>query len=309
MLEGKAVTILLTGSTGFIGKHLRGAIPAEELVCVVRGTGGTGDFCINSLDSATNWEGAFGGINTVIHLAGLAHDKSFTANDFIEVNTKGTLHLASEAAAAGVKRFVFISTIGVNGTFTTDIPFTDSMDVSPQNAYAQSKLDAELGLRKIEKNTGLDVVIIRPPLVYGSNAPGNFGSLVKLIKNLSFLPFGLLNNKRSFVSVNNLVNFIHCCALHPRSGGETFTVSDEGSVSVRVFTNSIASGLGKSIVQLPIPIFLMKFGARLLGVTSKSEQIFGNLEVDSSKAQELLHWVPLETMEQAMGKLINNVEE
>jgi nucleoside-diphosphate-sugar epimerase len=297
--------VLLTGATGFIGNNLE-STNSDLFRCVIR----SGEkysfsncYLINGLTKKTNWDDAFVDCNTVIHLAGLAHSHSYSEDDYRTVNVDGTLHLASQAAKADVKRFVFVSSIGVNGTKTNQFSFSNTSDVNPHNAYAQSKYDAEVGLKKIAEETGLEVVIVRPTLVYGPNAPGNFGSLTKLVQKFPFLPFGLSDNKRDFIAVQNLADLLLTCANHPNAAGHTFLASDGETVSIKVFTNAIAKGLNKTLIQLPVPISLMRLGARLVGKLSIAEQLLGNLQVDSSNAHEVLGWSPPYTMEQAMASL------
>ncbi|MGL6002506.1 MAG: NAD-dependent epimerase/dehydratase family protein [Plesiomonas sp.] len=297
--------VLLSGASGFIGGFLHKAIPNECRCVVRRGSNNPivhDSFEIdNSLDVNTVWDGAFDDIDVVVHLAGIAHNRK--NEDILRVNTEGTLHFAREAARLGVKRFVFVSSIGVNGTSTTDKPFTCNMIAAPHNTYAQSKYEAELGLKKVSKETGLEVVIVRPTLVYGPNAPGNFGMLAKLIKKLPVLPFGLASNRRDFISVQNLVDLLIVCATHPNANGHTFLASDGETVSIKEFTNSIADGLGRKLIQLPIPIQLMQLIGKLVGKSVMIEQLLGNLEVDSSNAFEILGWVPPLTIKEAMFSL------
>ncbi|MFA0415174.1 NAD-dependent epimerase/dehydratase family protein [Vibrio renipiscarius] len=299
--------MLLTGSSGFIGRHLNSQ--GRDFRCVVREKVKQANkdvFIIDKFDSSTSWSGAFTDINTIIHLAGLAHSNSFIAQDYQSVNVDGTLHLASEAAKSGVKRFVFVSSIGVNGSLTNGTLFTFNSNPSPHNPYTQSKYDAEIGLKKISQETGLEVVIVRPTLVYGANAPGNFGILAKLVNKLPLLPFGLTANKRDFIAVHNLADLLITCANHPNAGGHTFLASDGDSVSIKEFTNAIGKGLGKTIVQLPVPVSLMNLVASLVGKSAMAGQLLGNLQVDSSNVQDVLDWVPPYTMEQAMASLSEN---
>lgn len=300
------MNILLTGSSGFVGSHFSGDANIKRIV--VRENDncdhwGGEQYTINALNGQTDWSDAFSGIDAIIHLAALAHSRTFTSDDYQQVNVDGALHLAREAALAGVKRFVFVSSIGVNGTSTIDNPFTSHGKEQPHNAYAQSKYDAELGLKKIGEETGLEVVIVRPTLVYGSNAPGNFGMLTKLVKKLPVLPFGLANNRRDFIAVQNLADLLIACATHPNAAGHTFLASESETVSTKQFTNAIAKGLGKQVIQLPIPVSLMRLAGRLIGKSAMIEQLFGNLEVDSSNIQQVLGWTPPFTMEQAMAQL------
>lgn len=299
------MSILLTGTTGFVGSFIS-KNDNYHIRCVVRKNDShkfKSIFTITNLDGQTKWDGAFSQIETVIHLAGLAHSNSFSFEDYHTVNVDGTLNLASQAASAGVKRFVFVSSIGVNGALTQDEPYRSDSPELPHNDYAQSKYDAEISLKKIAASTGLEVVIIRPTLVYGPNAPGNFGSLTKLVNKLSLLPFGLTNNKRDFIAVQNLADLLITCATHPKAAGHTFLASDMETVSIKQFTNAIAEGLGKKVFQFPIPVSLMRLTGKLIGKSAMMEQLVGNLQVDSSNIKEVLDWTPPLTMKQAMATL------
>lgn len=299
------MNILLTGGTGFVGSHFCDENSIKRIV--VRGGDCKSWACekynIEGLNGHTCWSGAFEDIDTVIHLAALAHAKTFTKDDYQKVNVDGALHLAEQAAMSGVKRFVFISSIGVNGSNSCDKPFNIFSPIIIENEYTHSKLSAEQGLKQIGKETGLEVIIVRPTLVYGANAPGNFGMLTKLVRKLYILPFGLVNNRRNFIAVQNLVDLIMTCAAHPNASGHTFLASDSETVSIKEFTNEIAQGFGKKVIQVPIPVSLMRFIGRLIGKSTMIEQLIGNLEVDSSNIKDVLGWTPPFTMEQAMTTL------
>lgn len=303
--------ILITGATGFVGAKLTEILKSKR--CVVRGCAQhcfSDYFEIEGLDGTTNWDMAFNDIETVVHLAGLAHGANkFTAEDYENVNVLGTIALAKAAAYSGVKRFVFVSSIGVNGTETQSKPFSSDMSAKPHNVYAYSKLHAEQALKKIQADTGLEIVIVRPTLIYGSAAPGNFGLLVKLICNVPFLPFGLTRNKRDFISVQNLANLLVTCASHNNAAGHTFLASESETVSTKEFTNAIAKGLGKKIYQLPIPVSIMRFAGKLLGKSAMVEQLVGNLQVDSSDLKKVLGWSPPYTMEESMMLLKEESKE
>ena len=298
------MNILLTGGTGFVGRELSSCSFIKKHV-VRKGTVHPYScvYGIESLNGTTDWSGAFIDIDTIIHLAGLAHSNSFSQYEYKSVNVEGTLHLASEAAKAGVKRFVFVSSAGVNGLSTNGSLFKPNSTPSPHNLYTQSKYNAEIGLNKISLETGLEVVIVRPTLVYGVNAPGNFGMLVKLIKYLPVLPFGLTANKRDFIAVHNLAHLLIACATHPNADGHIFLASDGVPVSTKEFTNAIGEGLGKTLLQLPVPVSLMNLVARLFGKSAMAGQLLGDLQVDSSNVQKILGWVPPYTMRQAMALL------
>lgn len=298
------MAILVTGSTGFIGKHL---IQLEkEFRCVVR-IGENHSFADNyvvpTIDGKTEWSGCFDGVDSIIHLAGLAHNKSYTDSEYKSVNTEGTLRLALKAAEVGVKRFVFVSSIGVNGTNSSDRAFLPSDVVKPSNSYALSKYEAELGLWDISRQTGLEVVIVRPTLVYGSDAPGNFGMLAKLVKKMPLLPFGLANNRRDFISVTNLVDLLVLCTSHESAPGNVFLASENETVSTREFVSAIANGQGNKVFHVPIPVSFMRLAGRLTGKMLVIEQLFGNLEVDSSNINEILNWTPPYSMKETMATL------
>ncbi len=295
--------VLLTGTTGFIGKYLQQLSSFRSVVRSNSEYSSKNVFEISQLDKNTEWNEAFDGINCVIHLAGLAHSNLYTDKDYQAVNVDGTLKLASEAAKAGVKRFIFVSSIGVNGSLTINFPFSVNSTPSPHNSYSKSKYDAEEGLKTIAEHTGMEFVIIRPTLVYGPDAPGNFGALVKLVKKSPILPFSLINNKRSFISVQNLTDLLITCIKHPNAVGKVFIVSDGPAVSTKDFTNAIAKGLGKYKLQLPIPITAMRLVGKIFGKSSAVEQLLGNLEVDSSYVTQELGWKPPYTMEESMQSL------
>lgn len=298
--EGLKFKYLITGSEGFVGSNLVPFVISNSRLVTRRKSNNSPDFFyVDNIMGSTNWNGAFNGIDVVIHLAGIAHSLN-NYSDYRAVNVEGTLQLAKSAVNEGVRRFIFVSSLGVNGSFTIEKPFTSFDAANPHNSYAKSKYDAELGLKKIAVETGLEVVIVRPTLVYGPNAPGNFGLLTKFIKKLSFLPFGLVNNKRDFIAVQNLADLLIVCATHPEAAGHTFLASDGKAVSIKDFTNAIAEGLNKKVIQLPIPVPLMHFVAKWLGKSIIAEQLLGNLEVDSSSTNKILGWTPPFTMEQAM---------
>lgn len=303
---------LVTGATGFVGKEIVSLLNADCRLVVrndYRNTKNSDDFVVENIDSQTNWQGAFKGIDCIIHLAGLAHSDLYSEQDYDSVNHVGTLHLAIEAANAGVKRLVFVSSIGVNGATNKKAPFTKLSKPSPSNAYAWSKYKAELGLGKIAKKTGLEVVIVRPTLVYGPNAPGNFEALTQLINTVPLLPFGFTINKRNFISVQNLAHLLSACATHPDAAGHTFLASESETVSTKEFTNAIAKGLGKKVYQLPVPVSLMRFAGKLLGKSAMVEQLVGNLQVDSSDLKKVLGWTPPYTMEESMALLKKQSKE
>jgi nucleoside-diphosphate-sugar epimerase len=243
----------------------------------------------------------------VIHTAARVHIMDDSAADplteFRKVNTAGTLNLARQAADAGVKRFIFISSIKVNGEMTlVDQPFKPNDNYIPTDPYGLSKYEAEQGLLTIAKETGMEVVIIRPPLVYGPEVKANFSSMMKWINRGVPLPFGYINNQRSLVALDNLVDFIIHCIDHPKAVNEVFLISDGEDVSTSILLRKVAKAFGKKPKLIPVPVWLMTLAAKLIGKGDVATRLFGSLQVDSSKARELLGWKPVITMDEQLKK-------
>jgi nucleoside-diphosphate-sugar epimerase len=296
------MTILLTGATGFIGKEIRKQGLAEYRCVSRRSQDGQDDtFAVESIDAQTSWSGAFDHCDAVIHLAGVAHNKGSSVDDFYEINYKGTMHLARSAASAGVKRFVFVSTVGVLGNGTDSKGLTNHSSAAPHNDYAKSKWLAEQALLELQDQCEMDVVIVRPPLVYGSEAPGNFGALAKLVKLFPLLPFGLVKNRRSIISCSNLADFLYRCCYLPEAAGKAWLVAERDPVSTRELVRQIALAQGKSCWQLPVPTSLMYWGADLLGKRAMAEQLLGDLVLEVDETFEKLGWAPPYTMQQGLS--------
>jgi len=310
-----AKRILVTGSTGFIGRGLAAALLRSDYL--VKGTvrsaqgnkelveSGAQVFVTGEIDEWTDWSEALDGIDVVVHLAARVHMMDDLVDDplaeFRKVNTAGTLNLARQAAAAGVKRFVFISSIKVNGELTTlNHPFTPDDTFIPNDPYGLSKHEAEQGLLAIPEETGMEVVIIRPPLVYGPGVKANFRLLMKWVQRGVPLPLGAVHNKRSFVALDNLVSFIIHCMDHPRAANEVFLISDGEDVSTTELLQKMARAFGKRSFLLPVPVGLMTFAAGLLGKKDVADRLFGSLQVDSSKARDLLGWEPVVSMDEGL---------
>jgi nucleoside-diphosphate-sugar epimerase len=307
--------ILLTGSTGFVGSALVSKfqkISDFRFVSAVRSAvSATSDdvVVVGNIDGTTDYSSALTGVNVVIHAAARAHIMRDEAADplaeFRKVNVEGTLNLAKQAVAAGVKRFIYISSIKVNGESTTRLPaFTESDSAKPEDPYGVSKQEAEEGLRLLAQETGLEVVIIRPPLVYGPGVKANFLSLVKLSATGLPLPFGSVNNKRSMVYAGNLVDLIMRCIHHPSAANETFLLSDGDDVSLRSLLTGIRSAMGRSPRLVPVPVGLFKLAGALTGKRGLVDRLVGDLQVDSSKARSLLSWVPPYTVEQGIAATV-----
>lgn len=288
--------LAITGSTGFIGKFLLGQLLTlgESPVVIPRQPDGL----INLLK----------GCDVVVHLAGRAHLRdevdSEPLADYRLANVDGTLNLAREAAIAGVKRFVFISSIGVNGAETSSIPFMAEDAASPHSPYAISKYEAELGLQAIAYQAGMEFVIIRPPLVYGPNAPGNFGSLMRWLKRGLPLPLGAVKNKRSFVALENLVDLILVCSEHPYAANQTFLVSDGEDISTTDLLRRLGAAIGKPARLLPVPERWLAFGAQLLGKREMFQSLCGSLQADIRKTCTLLDWKPPVSVDEGLRRAV-----
>jgi UDP-N-acetyl-alpha-D-quinovosamine dehydrogenase len=311
--------ILLTGATGCIGRALYHFLLKQnhEIVCVFRANKrayvkreyrACKFFFIDDLNGHTCWDDAFEGIDVVIHLAALAH--MITKTDFeqhrrfLTVNFEGTRRLAVQAAQKGVKRFIFISSIGVNGKSSQEKPFTEQDIENPHNSYTVAKFNAEHALREIEGQTSMEVTIVRPPLVYGPYVKANFLKLLNLVHTGIPLPFEGIGNKRSFIALENLVDAICVCVDHENAGGKTFIVSDGNALSTEALIRKIAKAMGKPSRLFPVPDMLMKCVLGLSGRKRIYERLWGDLSVDSSKIQQDLDWIPPVSMDQAIENTV-----
>jgi nucleoside-diphosphate-sugar epimerase len=226
--------------------------------------------------------------------------------EFRRVNVQGTLNLARQAAAAGVRRFVFVSSIGVNGAETFQQSFTSEDSVAPHSPYAVSKYEAELGLQALAAETGMEVVIIRPPLVYGPGAPGNFGSLMRWLKRGVPLPLGAIHNQRSLVALDNLVDLIVLCLTHPAAANQTFLVSDGEDVSTSELLRRMGQALDRPARLLPVPQSWLKLAAAMVGKSDVAQRLCGSLQVDISKTRRLLVWTPPISLDEGLRRAAGN---
>lgn len=304
--------ILLTGATGFVGtvvarqlgiSNQHQLIAAVRRPCRISGCGRV--HVIGELSGSVDWTEALTETNIVVHAAARAHlTRNNAANptvDFRHVNVEGTLELAKQSANAGVKRFIFISSIGVNGNITSR-PFTAGDQPSPAEPYALSKWEAEQGLWQIREETGMDVVIIRPPLVYGPGAPGNFSSLVRWVERGVPLPLGAIHNKRSLVGIDNLVDLIIRCIDHPAAANQVFLAGDGEDLSTTELLRGVGEAMGKPARLIPVPAGMLQFGATVLGKKAMAQRLLGSLQVDISKTCELLDWKPPYTVQEGLKR-------
>lgn len=221
-------------------------------------------------------------------------------DDFRRINVHGTLHLARQAVAAGVKRFVLISSIGVNGSETSDRPFCADGAVSPATPYAISKWECEQALLALGRQTGLEVVIIRPPMIYGPGAPGNFARLLRLVDLQLPLPFGRLENLRSFAAVDNVVDLIVRCIDHSNAANQVFLVSDGEDVSTADFIRRTAKARGKAALLIPVPAMWLERLAGLVGKQQQLRKLTGSLQIDPEKTVTMLSWKPVVSLNDAL---------
>ena len=312
---------LVTGANGFIGQTICFKLEADGLphkravrskVSLARlGHDAQQSVVIGDVDSQTDWSIALNQVECVIHCVGRQHVMDENAADPLKeyrlVNVDGTLNLARQAIKNGVTKFIYISSAKVNGEQTEfDCPINEDHDNNPRDAYTISKFEAELGLMELAAGSSMSVIIIRPPLVYGPGVKGNFSSLVKVINQRIPLPFGSISNKRSFLAVDNLVDFIITCARKKEISklkSEVFLVTDEEDVSTTELLTKVAKAYKKHGLLLPVPVSVLSFFAALFGKTKLAERLFGNFQVDGTKAQKILGWKPKVTMDEQLVKM------
>lgn len=296
--------ILVTGSSGFVGRPA--CLALNEYGYSVRAfsrspcewTAGIQPIVAPSLAQLKRSSSVFDGVNCVLHLAGRAHVMNEIEVDplaaFRSVNVMETLLFAREAALAGVKRFVFVSSIKVNGEQTSPFSsFSELDEANPTDPYSISKYEAELALKELSDQTGMDLVIVRPPLIYGVGVKGNFRTLLNLVRRGYPLPFGQINNnRRSLLGIANLIDFLCLCCSHPRASGRTFLVSDQDDISTSELLTLIGESMGVPVRLLPIPKSILYGIASISGMNSAYQKICGSLVVNSSTASRVLNWKP-----------------
>jgi len=306
--------ILVTGAQGFVGQPLSFALTKQgyQVRAALRGNFQTNDgqqtISVGEINGDTHWAEALVDVAVVIHLAARVHVMNETAADALsayrKVNVEGTLNLARQAVQAGVKRFIFISSIKVNGESTVlGHPFREEQTPAPLDAYGISKYEAELALQQLAKETGLELVIIRPVLIYGPGVKANFKAMMRCLDIGLVLPLGSIQNQRSLLALDNLINLIQLCITHPAAANQIFLASDGVDMSTPELLIAMGSALGKPARLFKLPEPLIMIAAKLLDKHAMAERLCGSLQVDSSKARELLGWQPPLSVREALDKV------
>lgn len=297
------MTILLTGSTGFIGSALAQTLAdanvnlhltsrRKDFVALANSKA----FYLEDINAHTDWKNALEGVETVIHAAGIAHSHGATAKEYVRTNIEGAGHLAAMAVAAGVKHFIFLSSVGVHGRTSRNCALTEASPFDPYNNYSLSKLKAEEAIQAASKNSSMAFTIIRPPLVYAAQAPGNFRRLLKLVELGIPLPLGALENQRSVIALENLIDFILTCISQPQARNQVFLVADREPISTRQIIGWIAQGMNRPVRLLRMRPRLVYRIASLLRQEERYQQLCGDLVLSTEKAQNLLGWqAPLDS--------------
>jgi nucleoside-diphosphate-sugar epimerase len=311
------MNLLVTGATGFIGSRLANVLHSKQDMTVTavarRVAAAPADRIleVQGLDANTDWSTALTGQRVVIHAAARVHIMKDKVDDplaeYRRVNVDGTLNLARQAASAGVKRFIFVSSIKVNGEQTPlGQPFIADDTPAPDDAYGISKFEAEQGLKQLAAATGIEVVIIRPPLVYGPGVKGNFASIIKLVEKGLPLPLGSISNQRSLVALDNLVDLIITCAEHPAAANQVFLAGDGEDISTSDLLRGVAKAMDKPSRLIPVPSSVLMFAATVVGKKAAAQRLLGSLQVDISKARELLGWTPPISVEEGLRRCFNS---
>ena len=302
---------LITGANGFLGRAVLTALEERNIPvrAAVRVLVQNNHVAVGDIGPGTNWSSALKAVDTIVHTAARTHVMNESSMDplseFRKVNVEGTLNLASQAAEASVKRFIFISSIKVNGESTVlGKPFTENDKPNPLDPYSISKRESELRLCQLAKESGMEVVIIRPPLVYGPGVKANFQKMMRWIHSGVPLPLGSIHNKRSLVGLENLVSLIVNCIENPAAANQTFLAGDGEDLSTTELMQRIGNVMGKPARLIPFPSGLLILVATLLGKKDVTQRLCGSLQVDISKAREMLEWEPPVSVDEGLRKTV-----
>jgi UDP-glucose 4-epimerase len=299
--------VLVTGATGFVGSALCAKLTSSGFAVVPAVRDKTGlphEIVVGSLDASTDWRANLSGCDAIVHLAARVHVMKDAASDpltqYRQTNTDATLNLARQAAQVGVKRFVFISSIKVNGE-GGDVPYRETDAPAPEDAYAISKWEAEQGLRQIARETGLEVVILRPPLVHGPAVKANFLRLMQMVQRGWPLPLGAIHNQRSLLYLGNLIDAIRVCIEHPAAAGQTFLLDDGQAVSTPQLIRAVADALHRPARLLPVPVALLRLAGWMTGKSTAVARLTGSLYVEGQAIRTRLGWSPPYSMQAGLA--------
>ena len=306
--------VLVTGAKGFVGAALLPRLSRDSVACVaavrregVVSPGGIAESVVGNIGPQTQWALALEGVNSVVHLAARVHVMQDTAAEplaeFRRTNVQASLNLARQAAGAGVRRFIFVSSVKVNGEYTqAGQSFDADGEPHPVGAYGISKMEAESGLRALAGESGMEVVIIRPPLVYGPGVKANFAAMMRWLHRGLPLPLGSVHNQRSLVALDNLVDLIAVCLRHPGAANQTFMTSDGEDLSTTRLLRCLGEALGKPARLLAVPPIVLTAGAALVGRRDIARRLCDSLQVDIGKTRRLLGWRPPVTVADALAE-------
>ncbi len=302
--------VLVTGANGFVGRALGRELlrRGRRVRAAIRGDAGLPDGCevrvVGDLGPDTDWSAALEGVDAVAHLAARVHVMRERAADplaaFRRTNVEGTLRLARSAAAVGVRRLVFLSSVKVLGEATPDGPFTDSSPANPQDPYGVSKREVETGLSELAARSGMEVAILRPPLVYGPGVKGNFLSLLRLIERGVPLPLAAIANRRSLLYLGNLVDAVDLCLSHDGAAGRTFLIRDGEDLSSTELVRRLAAALGHRAPLFSLPDGVLRLAASCIGRRAAAQRLLGSLTVDDRRIRSELDWQPPFTVDQGL---------
>ena len=309
--------VLVTGASGFVGRALVERLLREGTAvrAAVRGAGaalpaGCERVVVGNLGRDNDWRGAVGGASAVVHCAARVHvvrDESIDPlTAFREANRDGSTALAHQAAEAGVRRFVFVSTIGVNGAETFGRPFTAADKPAPHSPYAVAKHEAEVGLRAIGADTKMGIVIVRPPLVYGAGAPGNFRTLMRALRSGWPLPLGAIENRRSFIAIDNLIDLLSVSLRHDAAPGLTMLASDGEDLSTTEFLRRTARAMGTRARLVPLPMAWLRKATALAGRPELGQRLCGSLETNIEPTWTALGWRPPVAVDEALARAVRH---
>jgi nucleoside-diphosphate-sugar epimerase len=313
--------ILVSGASGFLGNAVVQALSAvgQPVLAVSRHLpisppakhGQLQWMSVGDINGHTEWQVALRGVRAIVHCAArnhvMAEDDGDALAAYREVNVVGTLHLARRAVQEGIRRFVFVSSIKVNGEQTPPgRPFNERSACAPQDAYGQSKAEAEQSLLALAAQTGLELVIIRPPLVCGPGVKGNVARLMKLVSSGVPLPLGAIRNRRSLIGLDNLVDLLIRCVDHPSAAGQTFLVSDGEDLSTPDLLRRIAAAMGRSARLVPVPVSLLRISGSVLGKRAELDRLIGSLQIDSSHTRDVLDWTPPVSVQECIRRMVQS---